>query len=181
MFRRIALCLILAASMCTTVAPLHAEPEGFISINYSLAAPMKANAIGFQMGSGWMWGGMHYASEGDSRDMLYMAQAGLHRGFGDKVTVMGGLSMGIQRNCVEGAEVDIVGRDESLSRPCTNANLTSADAVGGVIGYNLGVAYRLTEKLGALFMYDQFDNKPVGTDGLQGLLQFGLGYYPDWL
>ena len=122
MLRKTVLCLALAASVSAlnTPAPAHADADGFISIDYSLAAPMQANAIGFKMGTGWMWGGMHYASEGDSRDLLYAAQAGLYRDFGDKFTVLGGLSLGILRNCVEDVEQAIydAGRSESLPRPC---------------------------------------------------------------
>lgn len=164
--------LVALIALCTA-PPLKAEPTKFVGLSYSLAAPMETNLIGFQYSAGWTWTGMHYGSEGKDRDFAYLVQWGLAHSFGDKLGLLAGISLGVQRNCIDSVEKEL-----NLGRPvCVNENTTSALSLGGAGGLNIGATYQITDSIGALFMYDSFDNKPDGADGLQGLVQVGLNWH----
>ena len=164
---------IAAVALC--LAPqANAEPTEYINVMYSLAEPMETNAIGLQIGAGWTWAGMHYGSEGNERDTSFLGQWGLARSFGDQLGVLAGISLGINRNCSESTEKAL-----NLDRAvCVNEGAASARTMSGTGGYNIGLIYQITDSIGATLMYDTFNNKPNGADGLQGLIQFGVNWHP---
>ncbi len=166
---------VVTLAIFLVAAPLQAKPTEFLNVMYSLAAPMETNTMGLQIGAGWTWAGMHYGSEGSQRDTSFLAQWGLARGISDNMAILGGISLGINRNCIDSVGKQVQGRDDL---PCVNENLTSAISFGGAGGFNLGLVYQISDSFGATVMYDTFDNKPDGATGLQGLVQFGLNWHP---
>ena len=160
--------LVVLIALCTG-SSLEAKPTKFVGLSYSLAAPLETNLIGFQYSAGWTWVGMPYGSEGKDRDFAYLVQWGLAHSFGDRLGLLAGISLGIQRNCIDSVEKEL-----NLGRPvCVNEDITSANSLGGAGGLNIGATYQITDSIGALFMYDTFDNKPDGADSLQGIGQWG--------